>query len=633
MLDVIRNNKRITQGFLVLITLPFAFWGVDSYVRNADTESDVATVGSSKISSYDLQNALREQQDQMRSLLGGKADPALFETTQMRNAVLNSLVTQRLLAQQARESKLTVANEQLVQFISSVPSLQQDGKFSNERYAALVSAQGMSKELFEARLRQDMAMQQLMLPITEAGIPGQAAANRWLSTQLEQREVGEAVLLPDAYLGKVKLAADAVQKYYEANRKQFELPEQVRAEYLVLSRDEMAARTTVSDADITNYFQSHIDQYKEGATRRASHILIRIDKDAPAADVDKAKVKAEALLAQLRKAPGEFAKLAKANSQDPGSAEKGGDLDWFGSGMMVKSFEDVAFAMKQGDISDVVRSDFGFHIILVTGVRPERVRPLVEVKEEITAAIKRDTGARKYAEAAEAFGNTVYEQADSLTPAAEKWNLEVKKTDWLAKSGKPPAPFDNQKLVNALFSDDGIRHKRNTEAVEVASGTLVSARVLEHKPAALQPLETVKADIEKQLRREAAVALATKDGEEKLARLANGESVDLKWSKEHSVSRSDAQGLPPEALRAIFKADTSKLPAHAGFSSAGKGYALYRISAVKTADAVKDDPRRSALAQQYARLVADEEFSAWLATLRQKYPVAINKAILESKER
>ncbi len=633
MLDVIRNNKKITQGFLVLITLPFAFWGVDSFVSNGDAGSDIATVGGSKITRYELQNALREQQDQMRARLGGKIDPALFESAEMRDVVLNSLVTQRLLAQQAKESKLTVANEQLVQFISTVPSLQESGKFSKERYAALVSAQGMSKELFEARLRQDMAMQQLMLPITEAGIPGQAAADRWLSTQLEQREVGEALLLPEAYLGKVKLAADAVQKYYETNRKQFELPEQVRAEYLVLSRDEMAERTAVSDADVANYFQTHIDQYKEGATRRASHILIRVDKDAPKADADKAKSKAEALLAQLRKAPREFAKLAKLNSQDPGSAEKDGDLDWFGSGMMVKAFEDVAFAMKQGEISDVVRSDFGFHIILVTGVRPERVRPLADVKEEIKATIKRDTGAKKYAEAAEAFSNMVYEQADSLKPAAEKWKLEVKQTAWLAKGGKLPAPFDNQKLLNALFSDDGLKHKRNTAAVEIASSTLASARILEHKPAALQPLAAVKADIEKQLRREAAVVLATKDGEEKLARLVKGEAIDLKWSKGHSVSRSETQGLPPDAMRAIFKANTAKLPAHAGFSSEGNGYALYRISAVTSADAVKDDSRRSTLAQQYARLVADEEFSAWMATLRKKYPVEINKATLESKER
>ena len=633
MLDVIRNNKKFTQGFLVLITLPFAFWGIDSYVRNVDTGSDIATVGSVKITRYELQNALREQQDRMRASLGGQYDPALFETPEIRDVVLNSLITQRLLAQQARDSKLSIGNQQLVEFIAAVPSLQENGKFSGERYAALVAAQGMSKELFEARLRQDMAMQQLMLPITEAGIPGQTVVNRWLATQLEQRVVGDALLVPDAYLDKVKLAEDAVQKYYETNRKQFELPEQVRAEYLVLSRDDLAAGTVVSDADVSNYFQTHIDQYKEGATRRASHILIRADKDAPKAAADAAKAKAEALLAQLRKTPGDFAKLAKANSEDPGSAEKGGDLDWFGRGMMVKAFEDAAFAMKQGEISGVIRSDFGYHIILLTGVRPERVRPLADVKEEIKATIQREAGAKKYAESAEVFGNVVYEQSDSLKPAAEKWKLEPKQTAWLSRTSKLPAPFDNQKLLNALFSDDGLKNKRNTEAVEVTPGTMVSARVLEHKPASLQPLEAVKTQIEKKLRHDAAVVLAIKDGEDKLARLTKGEVINLNWSKGRNVSRSESHELLSGALRAIFKVNTAKLPAYAGIPSPGNGYVLYRISAVNAADATKDDSHRKTLAQQYARLIADEEFSAWMATLRKKYPVEINKTALESKER
>ncbi|MCF8150963.1 MAG: SurA N-terminal domain-containing protein [Burkholderiaceae bacterium] len=633
MLDYFRNNKRVTQGFLALITLPFAFWGVDSYVRNADTGSEVATVGSGKITGYEFQSAMREQQDRMRAQFGGKLDPALFETAEMRDAVLDSLVTQRLLAQQAQSMRLSVSNEQLVQFIAAVPSLQENGKFSKERYQALVAAQGMSKEMFEARLRQDMAMQQLMLPVTEAGIPGQAAADRWLAAQLEQREIGEFRLLPETYLGKVILAADAVQKYYEANRKQFELPEQVRAEYLVLSRDAMMARTVVSDAAIATYYQENIDRYKEGATRRTSHILIRADKDAPSAEVEAAKAKADGLSAQVRKAPGDFAKLAKQHSQDPGSAEKGGDLDWFGSGMMVKAFEDVAFALKEGDISDVVRSDFGFHIIQVTGIRPERVKPLADVKAEIQAEIKRETGAKQYAESAEAFGNMVYEQADSLKPAAEKWKLDIQQTPWIAKGGKLATPFDNAKLSNALFSDDGIKNKRNTEAVEIASGVLVSARVLEHKPAALQPLDIVKGDIEKLLRRDAAAVLAVTDGEEKLARLAKGEVTDLKWSPNRSVSRSEAQGLAPEALRAIFKTGTDKLPVYAGLAVSGNGYALYRVNSVKAGNAAKNDPRVRMLSEQYARLVAEEEFSAWMASLRDKYPVTINKATLESKER
>lgn len=633
MLDIIRNNKKITQVFLALITLPFAFWGVESYVRNADVGPGVATVGGSKISRQELDSALREQQERMRAQLGGKVDPALFDTPQMRRAALDSLVTQRLLAEQVQKTRLVVGNEQLVRFIAGVPSLQENGKFSKERYETLVAAQGLSKEVFEARLRQDMAMQQLMTPVTQAGITGKVAAGRWLATQLEQREIAEARLLPETYAGQVKLAADAVQKYYEANRKQFESPEQVRAEYLVLSRDAMAAQAAIGDDEIKSYYQSHVDRYKEGETRRASHILIRAAKNAPEAEVKAAKTKADELLTQVRKTPGDFAKLAKQNSQDPGSAQKGGDLDWFGRGGMVKEFEEAAFTLKEGQISDVVRSDFGFHIIRVTGIRPERVKPFEDVKAEILAELRRETGTKKYAEAAEAFGNVVYEQADSLKPAAEKWKLEPHQTQWLDKGGKLSPPFDNPKLTAALFSDDGVKNKRNTEAVEVAPGTMVSARVLEHKPAALQPLEVVKEAIEKRLIRDEALSLAMKDGEDKLARLAKGEAVDLKWSPARSASRSEAQGLPPDALRAVFKADVAKLPAYAGFASPGNGYALYRISSVKAGEAGKDDPRSRALAQQYARFIAEEEFAAWMATLKEKYPVEINKTALERKDR
>ena len=631
--DIVRNNKRITQVFLAVITLPFAFWGVESYVRNVDSGSEVATVGGGKISQQELQAAMREQQDRLRQQLGGKLDPVLFESPAMRRAVLDSLITQRLLAEQARAAKMAVGDQQLAQFIATVPSLQENGKFSKERYEAVVAGQGMSKEMFEARLRQDLAMQQLALPVSEGGITGQAAAGRWLATQLEQREVNEAALYPESYAGQVKLAADAVQKHYDANRKQFELPEQVRAEFVVLARDALAAQAAPGEEALKAAYKANEARFKSPESRRASHILLRLDKAAPEAEVKTAREKAAGLLAQVRKTPADFAKLAKQHSQDPGSAEKGGDLDWFTRGAMVKVFEDTVFGMKEGEISEPVRSDFGFHVIRVLGIRPERVKAYDEVKAEIAAELKREAGAKKFSEAAEAFGNTVYEQSDSLKPAAEKWKLDVKQTSWLAKGAKLAPPFDNAKLATALFADDALRNKRNTEAVEVAPGMLVSARVLEHKPAAVQPLEAVKAEVEKLLVREEAAKLAIKDGEAKLARLQKGEAVDLKWTPSHAIRRSDPQGLAPESVRSIFGADAARLPTYVGTAHAGKGYALYRINSVKPGDNVKDDPRAASLQQAYARAVAEEEFAAWLASLRDKHPVKINKALLEAKEK
>jgi len=633
MFDIVRNNKRIVQGFLVLITLPFAFWGVESYVRNVDVGGTVATVGSGKITEQELQAALRDQQERLREQTGGRVDPALLQSPEMRRAVLDSLVNQKLMQQQAQKANIVVSDGDLAGFIAGVPALQENGRFSRERYESFVASQGISKDMFEGRLRQDLAMQQLLLPVSEAGVVGQTSGRRWLSAQLEQRDVAEARLLPEMYAAQIKLAADATQKYYEENRKRFELPEQVRAEFVVLNQASLGGQAAPTEDEVKAAYQARTDRYKEEEKRRASHILIRAAKDAPEAEIKAARAKADDLLAQAKKAPNDFARLAKQNSQDPGSAEKGGDLDWFGRGMMVKPFEDAAFALKDGQLSEVVRSDFGFHIIRLTGIRAERVKPLDEVRAEIVGELKNEAANKKYVEAAEAFGNVVYEQADSLKPAIEKWKLPVRQSDWMAKGGKLPPPFDNPKLAAALFSDDAVKNHRNTEAIEVAPGTLVAARVLEHKPAAVQSLESVKAEIERRLVREESIKLAIKDGEDKLARLARGEAVTLTWSPVQSVTRLASQGMAPDAARAVFKADVAKLPAYAGAAVPGLGYALYRISGFKAGDAEKADPRVAFLAQQYQRVIAEEEFSAWLATLKARYPVEIHKSALEAKER
>lgn len=618
MFDSVRNNKKIVQIILALIILPFALWGVESYVGNMGAgRGDVASVGSSKISVFEFQEALREEQDRLRPMLGGR-DPALLESPELRHAVLDNLVQRRLLELHAADMKLAVGNEQLKSFIASVPQLQDDGKFSPQRYEALIAAQNKSKAQFEAEIRHDMTIQQAVAAVGNASLAGRTTADRWLAAQLEEREVSDAVLRADSYMNQVKVTPEAVKAYYEANAAKFQVPEQLRAEYLVLSRDKLSEQIAVSDADIKAWYDGHPERYKQPEERRASHILVP----------DEAKAKD--LVAQLRKSPGEFARLAKQHSQDPGSAAKGGDLEWFAAGAMVKPFEDAVFSMKEGEISDVVRSDFGFHIIRLTGIRPERSRPLAEVRGEIAAELKSQAAAKKYAEIAEGFSNTVYEQPDSLTPAAEKYKLTIQMTDWLRK-GAATGPFD-AKLMAAIFADDAVKNKRNTEAIEVAPNVLVAARVVEYKPAAQQPLATVEPTIARFLTHEEAAKLAAQDGEQKLARLNKGEKVDITWSKPRAVIKGMAGDLPQDAARAIFKTDVAKLPAYSGAAGAG-GYALFRISQVKPyAVDAGDTPQARALRGEYARVVAAEELAGWIATLRAKYPVEVNAAALESKE-
>jgi peptidyl-prolyl cis-trans isomerase D len=634
MFDTVRNNKKIIQIVLALIILPFAFWGVESYVSGGGRGEDVAKVGSIGISQQEFQMSLREQQERLRPMLGGNVNPAMLDNPELRRAVLDTMINQHLLALNARKAKLIVSDAQLAEFIAAVPQLQENGKFSKARYEAVVASQGMSKEMFEARLRQDLAMQQAMAAVADAALPGRAAAERWIATQLEEREITEAMLRPEQYAAQVKLGADAVKTYYEANKKQFETPEQVKVEFVVLNQDKLAEQVTVADDEVKKAYQTQADRYKQPETRRASHILITAAKGAPEAE---AKAKAESLLAQLKKAPGDFEKLARDNSQDPGSATKGGDLDWFGRGMMVKPFEDAAFALKEGQVSELVRSDFGFHIIKLTGVRAERARAFDEVKGEIAAELKRQAAAKAYAESAEGFTNMVYEQADSLKPVIEKYKLVPRQSDWIVKNGAAVPPFTNAKLMAALFSDDALKNKRNTEAVEVASNTLVAARVLEHKPAALQSMESVQPTIEKILVRQEAAKLVAKDGAEKLTRLQKGEGVDLSWGTSRSVTRALAPQLSPDAVSAIFKAPVSegaKTPSYVGTQVPGGSYALYRIGAVKKfAASGAEPPAARALRQKYAQTVAEQELMAWIDALKARHEVTINKAAFEAKEK
>ena len=303
MFDSVRSNKKVVQIILALIVLPFAFWGVESYIRNSGgSNASVASVGGSTISQSEFQQSLREQQDRLRPTLGGR-DPALLDSPEIRRAVLDNLVQRRLLSLYAAKSNLSISNDQLATVIASVPQLQEDGKFSPQRYEALIAAQGMSKAMFENNVRHDLVIQQAMTAVGAASVSSKTAADRWLALQLEEREVSDAALRPDAFLSRVKVTPEAIKTYYDANIKKFELPEQVHAEYLVLSRDKLSEQTVVSDEEIKAWYQSHPDRYKRPEERRASHVLITVGAKAGADEVKAAEAKAAEVLAQAKKSP------------------------------------------------------------------------------------------------------------------------------------------------------------------------------------------------------------------------------------------------------------------------------------------------------------------------------------------
>ena len=295
--------------------------------------------------------------------------------------------------------------------------------------------------------------------------------------------------------------------------------------------------------------------------------------------------------------------------------------------MMVKPFEDAVFGMKQGELR-VAQSEFGFHVIKLAGVQEGKSRPFDEVKKELATDLTRQKAQKKYAESSDAFGNMVYEQSESLKPAAERFKLQIQTTGWITKSARQElGALDNPKLLAALFSRDAIVNKRNTDAIEVAPNTLVAARVVAHEPEAQRKFEEVKEEISEMLRRQEASRLAEQDGAAKLAQLQKGEQASVTWSAPKLVSRRDAQGLPNEVLRKVVAADASKLPAYIGLPMPGLGYTILRISKVLPGQP-GDDPGRD---QRIASAVGQADFEAFLTSLKGRADISINTGNLEKK--
>jgi len=626
--DLVHNNKRLMQIVLTLVALPFAFWGIDSYQRVMSRSGEVAEVEGQKITEQEFGDALRQQQERFRGMLGRNFDPALFDSPAIRLELLEGMISQRLMMQHAMRNHLTVSSEMLVETTMSIPAFQVDGKFSRERYDAALRNERMSSEAFDAALRRDILTQQLTGALADSGLASKAASRQFAQLRAQQREIAEHRIQADAQLEKSKVAAEAVRAFYDGNPARFQVPEEVGVEYLVLSPDALLASEQVGADEIKSYYEANISKYGEPEQRRASHILTVVKSGAGDAEKAKARERAAQILAQLRKSPGSFAELAKKNSGDPGSASQGGDLGFFSRGMMVRAFEDAAFGLKPNQISDLVESDFGFHIIKITGIKAGKMKSLELARPEIERELRKQRAGRRFAEAAEAFSNLVYEQSESLGPAAERFKLALQRAEGVTRQSAPVPALNNARLLAALFADDSIKNKRNTEAVETAPSVLVSARVLNHKPASQRPFDEVKGDLAKQLARQEALVLARRQGEERLEELKKGNASAVRFGATKLVSRDEPQDLGPEALSKIFGADASKLPVYAGLES-NNGYAIYRVTRV--VDVQPDEARARSVQSELGRASGTQEFKAFLDGLRADAKVEINKAAVEKK--
>jgi len=632
MFDFVYRKKRLVQVILALITLPFAFFGVDYYFRGGGSATEVARVGGETISQVEFANAISDQQDRMRQSAGKDYDPTVFSNPEVRYSMLEQLIGQRVLDQQVRRGNLRVSDAQLAQFIGELAPFQEDGKFSRAKYEQLLISQNMTPLAFEQRVRQELTVAPLQEPIANGNITATSNIERYLALLDQQRQVAVATVPADAYLKDVKIDDAAVKAFYDANQGVFQVPDEVKIEYLVLTPESLTGQITVDPAEVKKQYDDNVKQYTKAEERQASHILVAVKPDATEADKAAAKQKAEALAASARKTPAKFAELAKQNSQDPGSAGQGGDLGSFArDGSMVKPFEDAVFSGRQGDIVGPVQTDFGWHIIRITGVKPGKTQSLDEARPQIEQDLKRQKATRKFVEAADQFQNLVYEQADSLQAAAKGLNLEVKTTPMLTRAQVQALAQNSPKFVQAVFSAESLQAKRNTEALEVAPNTLMAARVIDYKPATTRPFDDVKVEIRRQLERNAASELAQKTAKEKLALLEQGKDAGLSFGKPVTLTRNQAQpGFPPDALIKIFQVNANKLPAYVGAPAERGSFSVYKVTQVVSPPA-PDPERLKAFNNRVGDQVGHELFNAYLASLKSKADVKINQANLEKK--
>ena len=618
MFDFVRKHTKIMMFVMFLLIIPsFVLFGIDGYNRMSEKGVAVARVAGKEITQSEWDAAHKAEVDRMRESMPS-IDLKMLDSAPIRYATLERLVRERVMAAAADQMHLAASDVRLARELQQDPTIasmrKPDGTLDMEQYRRLAASQGLTPEGFEERIRRDISIRQVEGGLLASGFAVTAISDQALNSFFEKRDVQVAVLKPAEFISKVSVNDADLESYYQANVAKFQAPERADIEFVVLDLEAVKKTITLNESDLKTYYEQNAARLSGNEERRASHILITAAKDAGDDVRRQARAKADELLLNVRKAPDSFAELAKKNSQDPGSAKLGGDLDFFARGAMVKPFEDAVFALKKGEISAVVESDFGFHIIKLTDIKAPKQKSFDEMRAGLEAELRTQQATAKFAEAAEAFTNGVYEQSDTLKPVSERLKLDIKVAKGVGRTpdGKSSGVLANPKLLAALFSADTLEKKRNTEAVETGPSQLVSARITAYQPAQTQAFADVRELVKERVVAERASVLARKEGEEKLRSWKVAPST-AQLQATATVSRDKPGELSADLLNAVMRADTSALPAWVGVDLGSQGYAIAKVNSVikRTApsdlDAKQDRQRYS---QWWSRAEAQSYYDA-----------------------
>ena len=624
MLQFIRDRAQgwiawVIVGFIII---PFALWGLNEYVGGS-SEIAAAEVNGQKISQRQLQESYYRQRQRLQEMFGGKLPEELFSETAMKQQLLQQLVEDELLLQASFSSKMRIGDQQLGAVIRSIDAFKENSQFSNELYERVLRTQGMQPASFEYKVRRDLLLQQYRTGVEGSEFATEIEVKLISELNRQQRQV-EYITVPVSDFAKTaSVSDDELKSYYAANESRYSTPDMVKVNYLELKQASLASEIDVEESLLKERYESQVINYKTPEERRARHILIADDDDT------KARQDAEALLAKIRSGDS-FETLAKELSQDPGSAAQGGDLGFFGRGLMDQAFEDATYQLKVGELSPVVKSEFGYHIIKLEEIRGGETRAFADVRQEILAEVQQERAEQRFYDQAEILANITYEQPDTLQAAAEQLNLTIKVSSMFAQNGGEGIA-KNDKFSRAAFSEDVLQRGNNSEVIELSKTHFVVLRIEEHQPAGVKPLEMVKSSIHKLLLKEKAKASASEYASTLLQKINEGEKAkelakqeNLKWH-EATIKRGETE-MDQMLTSAIFKMSHPKSgePTRQLLSISNGDQVIVSLNAVESIVASNitiDKKEQKALQKGYA--VAS--YSSVVESLRSESDIIINQ--------
>jgi peptidyl-prolyl cis-trans isomerase D len=659
MFDFIRTHQRWMQGILLILIVPsFLFVGVQGYSSFMSEAPKIATVNGQAITQQDYDRARREQLDQYRQIMGAQFELALFDTPVMRQRVLEQLINQHLLAAAMTDYRFSVSDEKLRSTIAANAALQDDGRFSPERYRRLLAARGITPVIFEANLRRALAIDTVLTPIGQSVQFPETVLASVEKILTETRHISLRRYVAVNYHHQVQVSEADIQKWYDTNKQQYQVPDQVQADYLMLDQAAATTHITVRDADIAQYYAQNKSSFAQPERRRASHIMVKIPGQATEAQRTMARTMAEGLARQAAAEPTKFAELAKKCSQDAGSAVKGGDLGWLVSGMLTAHQQKAIDALAPGQVSPVIESPYGFHVFQLTDLQPAHLKPLAAVRDQILDTLRKQGAARRFAEMATQLSTQIYDQPDGLGRIADTLGLKVRRAAGItqthllpadevgpdAAAASPDASWLNHPRVRqALFSRDVLHDKQNSGVIELAADRLIVVRVAGKTPSHILALKQVKEKIREQLVGEHAAVMAAKAGEQALLGLRNTAKklaaanpsappsvmppatqplLTEGFSPAIDVSRQNPQTLSAAVLEAVMRLPAAQLPAYVATPD-GDDYVIARVEKTKQGDSHPDATTHANLKQQLASAWGQAEEEAVLKLLRTQYKVQI----------